>query len=103
MIWIFMILAGIITYLMRSSMITIINSEMLSERVKNILNYVPSSVFPAMIFPAVLLNDNINLAELNDAKVIAALISIGIGYLSQNVVATIFSGLFSYWFLIFLF
>lgn len=98
-----MILAGIITYLMRSSMITIINSEMLSERVKNILNYVPSSVFPAMIFPAVLLNDNINLAELNDAKVIAALISIGIGYLSQNVVATIFSGLFSYWFLIFLF
>ena len=98
-----MILAGIITYLMRSSMITIINSEMLSERVKNILNYVPSSVFPAMIFPAVLLNDNINLVELNDAKVIAALISIGIGYLSQNVVATIFSGLFSYWFLIFLF
>ena len=35
-------------------------------------------------------------------KIIAGLIAILIGYFTKNIIATIFSGLFSYWILIFL-
>ena len=39
----------------------------------------------------------------NNPKILAATFAIIVGYLSKNILATIFAGLISYWFLIFVY
>ena len=102
MSWFAIIIAGIITYICRFSMVTFVKSEMLNENTKLILSYVPAAVFPAIIFPAVFLNESGFLVNINDPKIIAATIAIIVGYFAKNVIATILAGLISYWFIIFL-
>tara|TARA_B100001175_G_scaffold265225_1_gene235498 strand:+ start:1090 stop:1401 length:312 start_codon:yes stop_codon:yes gene_type:complete len=101
MSWISISIAGVITYLTRMTMITIISRDMLNDKIKQILSYVASAVFPAIIFPGVFLHDYGNFIEINDPKLFGALIAIVVGFFSKNVVATILSGLISYWIVIF--
>ncbi len=95
------IYCGIITYLTRFSMIAILKKEMFNNRVRDVLSYVPSAIFPAIIFPAIFLDDLGQLQLENNPKILAAGIAMIIGILSRSIIATIFSGLASYWFLIF--
>ena len=98
--WSLIIYCGIITYLTRFSMIALIKKEMFNDRIREILSYVPSAIFPAIIFPAIFINDS-GLFQIEDnPKIIAALIAMIIGIFSRSILATIFSGLASYWFLI---
>ena len=103
MTWSSIIIAGIITYFTRMTMIALINRDMLGNRIKAVLAYVPSAVFPAIIFPGIFINDYGAFIEINDPKIFGALVAILVGYFSRNVIATILSGLFSYWILIFVF
>ena len=103
MTWITIIMAGILTYLTRMTMIAMVRRDLLSNRIKDVLTFVPSAVFPAIIFPAIFLNDYGNYIELYDPKIFGAIIAILVGYFSKNVIATIFSGLVSYWIVIFIF
>ena len=101
MTWISIIIAGLLTYFTRMAMITLVSREMLSVRVKEVLAYVPSAVFPAIIFPAIFINDYGTFVEINDPKIFAAIIAIIVGYYSKNIILTILSGLISYWLLVF--
>jgi len=99
--WALIIYCGIITYLTRFSMIAILKKEMFNNRVREVLSYVPSAIFPAIIFPAIFLDD-LGVFQFEDnPKIFAAAIAMIIGILSRNIIATIISGLASYWFLIF--
>ena len=102
-IWISIIIAGIINYLTRLGSVLLIKPERLNENTKKILSYVPSAVFPAIIFPAVFLNESNAIVQINDPKIIGFIVSIIIGYLSKSIITTIISGLLSYWLVIFLF
>ncbi len=102
MSWLSVIIAGILTYLTRMTMVTLVDRRVLSTKLKQVLGYVPAAVFPAIIFPAIFFNDYGNLIELTDPKIYGAIVAIVIGYLSRNIIATIFSGLISYWIIIFL-
>ena len=99
--WALIIYCGIITYLTRFSMIAILKKEMFNNRVREVLSYVPSAIFPAIIFPAVFLDDLGEFQFEDNPKILAAVIAMMIGILSRNIIATIISGLASYWFLIF--
>jgi len=101
MIWTLMIIAGIITFLMRYSLIAIIKPESLSVTTKKVLTYVPSAVFPAIIFPAVFLNKNQSL-QFNTYEVYAFICALIIGYFTKNTILTIVTGLVSYWVMTFL-
>ena len=101
MSWISITIAGILTYLTRMTMVALVRREMLGNRIKNVLTYVPSAVFPAIIFPAVFFNDNGSFVEISDPKIFASIIAIVVGYFSRNVIATILSGLISYWIILF--
>jgi branched-subunit amino acid transport protein len=83
-------------------MIALLKKDTFNKKTKTILSYVPSAIFPAIIFPLVFLDNSGTLDLQNNPKIIAAIISTIIGILSKNILATIFSGLFSYWILIFL-
>ena len=100
--WILVFISGLITYFLRYSMISLIKKDMLSERTKTLLGYVPSAVFPALIFPAVLLENSGSFVSYNDPKIIAILIAMFVGCFSKKIIATILSGLISYWIIIFL-
>ena len=102
MTWSSVIAAGILTYITRMTMITLVDRKVLGLKLKQVLRYVPSAVFPAIIFPAIFYNDYGNLIELTDPKIYGAIVAIVTGYLSRNIIATIFSGLISYWIIIFL-
>ena len=102
-IWISIIIAGIINYLTRLGSVLLIKPERLNENTKKILSYVPSAVFPAIIFPAVFLNETNTIVQINDPKIIGFFVAIVIGYISKNIILTIIAGLISYWIVIFLF
>ena len=95
------IYCGLITFLTRFSMIALLKKEMFNDRIRQVLSYVPSAIFPAIIFPAIFL-DSLGSVQLEDnPKILASIIAMIIGILSKNILATIFSGLFSYWTIIF--
>jgi len=102
MSWLSVIIAGILTYITRMTMVTLVDRRVLSTKLKQVLGYVPAAVFPAIIFPAVFINESGILVNINDPKIIAATIAITVGYFAKNVIATILTGLISYWFIIFL-
>ena len=99
--WFLIIYCGLITYLTRFSMIALLKKEMFNDKIREVLSYVPSAIFPAIIFPAIFLDDVGQFQLENNPKILAAAIAMIIGILSRNIVATIFSGLASYWLLIF--
>ena len=82
-------------------MIALIKKEMFNDRIRQVLSYVPSAIFPAIIFPAIFLDNSGSILIGNNPKILAALIATLIGIFSRSIIATIFSGLASYWFLIF--
>ena len=102
MTWSSIIIAGIITYFTRMTMVALVDRDLLGERIKAVLAYVPSAVFPALIFPAVLLEDPGSFVSYDDPKIIAILVAMLVGYFSRKIIATILSGLISYWVIIFL-
>ena len=101
-IWISIVIAGIINYLTRLGSVLLIKPEKMSDSTKKILRYVPSAVFPAIIFPAVFLNETSTIVQFNDPKIIGFSVAIAVGYLSKNIISTIIAGLISYWIVIFL-
>jgi len=84
-------------------MIFLLKEDILNDKTKKILSYVPSAIFPAIIFPPIFLDNTGTLDIENNPKIIAAIIAIIIGYFSRSTIATIFAGLISYWFLIFVY
>ena len=99
--WALIIYCGIITYLTRFSMIALIKKEMFNNRIRRVLSFVPSALVPAIIFPAIFSDDLGSFQFEDNPKIIAAIIASVIGIFTRSIIATIFSGLTSYWFLIF--
>jgi len=99
--WALIIYCGLITYLTRFSMIALIKKEMFNDRIREVLSYVPSAIFPAIIFPAIFLDNSGSLIFEDNPKIIAAIIATVIGIFSRCIIAIVFSGLASYWFIIF--
>ena len=84
-------------------MIFLLKEDILNDKAKKVLSYVPSAIFPAIIFPPIFLDSAGAIDIENNPKILAAILAIVIGYFSRSIIATIFAGLISYWFLIFVY
>ena len=102
MIWYGIIISGILNFLTKFLSLTYLDTSKRNPLVKKILVYVPSAVFPAIIFPGIFLDTNGMIDIENNPKIYASIVAVIIGILSKNILATIFSGLATYWFLIFI-
>ena len=89
--WLLIIYCGLITFLTRFSMIALLKKEMFNDRIREILSFVPSAIFPAIIFPAIFLDNSGDFQLENNPKIMAAIIAMLIGIISQNIIATIIS------------
>ena len=74
-------------------MIALLKKEMFNDRIREILSFVPSAIFPAIIFPAIFLDNSGDFQLENNPKIMAAIIAMLIGIISQNIIATIISGI----------
>jgi len=83
-------------------MIALLKKEMFNDRIREVLSYVPSAIFPAIIFPAIFLDSSGSLDLTDNPKILAAIIATFVGIFSRSILATIFSGLASYWAIIFI-
>ncbi|WP_075521964.1 AzlD domain-containing protein [Candidatus Pelagibacter communis] len=101
--WVLIIYCGLVTYFTRFSMIALIKKEMFNDRIRQVLSYVPSAIFPAIIFPAIFLDNSGSILIDNNPKIIAATIATVVGIFSRSILSTIFSGLAVYWLIIFVF
>ena len=97
MIWATMAVSGLVTFLLRFSVIYRVKSSNLPSRLENILKYVPTSVFAALIFPAVFLGESGSLEFIGNPKVLAALAALAVAILMKNVIITITTGMIVLW------
>ena len=100
--WALIIYCGLITFLTRFSMVALLKKEMFNDRVREVLSYVPTAIFPAIIFPAIFLDSSGSFDLTDNPKILAAIIATCVGIFSRSILATIFSGLASYWVIIFI-
>tara|TARA_B100000214_G_C23436203_1_gene387090 strand:- start:179 stop:490 length:312 start_codon:yes stop_codon:yes gene_type:complete len=100
--WTLIIYCGLITFSTRFLMIALLKREMFNDRIRDILSFVPSAIFPAIIFPAIFLDTSGLFILENNPKIFASLVAVLIGIISKNIIATIFGGLAAYWILIFI-
>ena len=78
-------------------MVGFINPKSLSKKTKKILTYVPSAVFPAIIFPAVFLDKKGFFVSIENPQIWAFAVAVAVGYYFQNIILTIATGLISFW------
>ena len=84
-------------------MIFLLKEDVLNDKARKVLSYVPSAIFPAIVFPPIFLDEAGSLDIENNPKILAAIFAIIIGFFSRSIIATILAGLISYWFLIFVY
>ena len=101
--WSLIVYCGVITFLTRFTMIFALKKDIFNDKTKKILSYVPAAIFPAIIFPPIFLDSAGAIDIESNPKILAAIFAIIIGYFSRSIIATIFVGLISYWFLIFVY
>ena len=82
--WTLIIYCGLITFLTRFSMIALLKKEMFNDRIREVLSYVPSAIFPAIIFPAIFLDNTGFIQFEENPKILAAIIAMGDWYLYKE-------------------
>ncbi len=102
MIWYGILISGILNFFTKFLSLSFFDAIKISPKVKQLLIYVPSAVFPAIIFPGILLDINGSFDLENNPKILASIIAIITAIISKNIVSTIFAGLAVYWLIIFI-
>lgn len=92
-IWLTMILAGIITFVIRVSFVLLFGKIRVSTRLNQALNLVPPAVFSAIIFPDMFLQNNQLAIHLNNGRMIAGMLAILVAWRTRNIVLTVLTGM----------
>ena len=98
-IWTYTIIIGVLTFLSRYLVTAYANTKTYSETTKKVLSYVPSAVFPSLIFPAVFYENN-NLV-LFSSEIQAFILAFIVSVIFKNIFLTVSVGILSYILIIF--
>ena len=98
-IWTYTIIIGVLTFLSRYVVTAYANTKTYSETTKKVLSYVPSAVFPSLIFPAVFYENN-NLV-LFSSEIQAFVLAFIVSVIFKNIFLTVSVGILSYILIIF--
>jgi branched-subunit amino acid transport protein len=96
-LWLTMIIAGVITYLMRLSLIFLFGRFEIPEWLARALRFVPPAVLTAIIFPELLMPGGQLAISLDNQRLLAGLIAILVAWRTRNAVLTIVVGMLSLW------
>lgn len=90
-IWLIILLLGVGTFLIRFSFLGLIGDRELPEWVLRHLRYTPVAVLPGLVAPLVLWPAATQ-GETDPARLLAAIVTLTIGYFSKNILAAILGG-----------
>lgn len=90
-IWFIIIALGLGTYLIRFSFLGLIGGRDFPEWVLRYLRYTPVAVMPGLVAPLVLWPEATG-GDPDPARIIAACVTILVGYFSKNFIAAFFCG-----------
>ena len=92
-IWLVMLLGGLITFLIRFSLIYLFGKFKIPETMQKALRYVPPAVLSAIIFPELFLHDGTLNLSFDNTRLLAGLIAIAVAWFSKNTLLTIIAGM----------
>lgn len=97
-IWLIILGMGLITFLLRFSFIALVGKITLPSVVERGLQYVPASVFAALIVPALVYDSSglLAISPLNP-RLMAGLIAAVVAWRTRNILLTIAVGMVSLW------
>jgi branched-subunit amino acid transport protein len=96
--WLVAVLLGLGTFLIRFSFILIVDKVAFPEAVVRMLRFIPASVLPAIIVPAVLLHGTDG-GPVGPARPVAALVAVLVAWKTRSILVTILSGMGTLWLL----
>ena len=99
-IWTYTIIIGILTFLSRYLVIAYANTKTYSETTKKVLSYVPSAVFPSLIFPAVFYQNDVLIFYSDEVLAFTAAVIVSIVF--KNIFLTVITGISIYLLIIFI-
>lgn len=89
---------GIGTFLIRYSFILIMDKITLPEALTRMLRFIPASVLPALIVPAILLHKEHGIATFAGyPQLVGGLVAAAVAWKTKNILATIGSGMVVLW------
>ena len=92
-IWLVMLLGGLITFLIRFSLIYLFGKFNVPETMLQALRYVPPAVLSAIIFPELFLRAGTLNISLENTRLLAGLIAIVVAWFTKNTLITIIVGM----------
>jgi branched chain amino acid efflux pump len=92
-IWLIMILAGLLTYLIRLSFIQLFSRIKVPPRLISALRYVPAAVFSAIIFPELLMPGGAFSLSWRNSYLIAGLLAVIVSWKTRSVAWTVLGGM----------
>jgi branched-subunit amino acid transport protein len=97
-VWLAIVLIGIATYGFRLSFIHLFGRiDEVPTRIKRPLRYVPPAVLAALVFPDLVTIRPSVAATLVDERLIAGVVAGAVAWRTENVMATITSGMITLW------
>lgn len=102
-IWLVMVLGGLITFLIRFSLIYLFGRFKIPETMRQALRYVPPAVLSAIIFPELFFQDGTLNLSLDNTRLLAGLVAILVAWITRNTLLTIIAGMVALFALQFLF
>ena len=99
-IWTYTIIIGILTFLSRYLVIAYANTKTYSETTKKVLSYVPSAVFPSLIFPAIFYQNDVLIFYSDEVLAFTAAVIVSIVF--KNIFLTVITGISIYLLIIFI-
>lgn len=92
-IWLVILLGGLITFGIRFSLIYLFGRFKIPETMRRALHYVPPAVLSALIVPELFFHEGaLNLA-LDNSRLLAGLVAIGVAWFTRNTLITILAGM----------
>jgi branched-subunit amino acid transport protein len=98
-----MLLGGLITFLIRFSLIYLFGRFHVPETMRQALRYVPPAVLSAIVFPDLFLHEGTLNLSLDNTRLLAGLVAILVAWISRNTLITIVAGMLALFLLQWLF
>jgi len=98
-LWLVVIVAGLLTFLIRLSFISLLASWEMPPLAQRALSFVPPAVMTAIVFPELLVRDAHLAVSMDNRRLIAGVIPIFVAWRFKKIMPTIVVGMAALWLL----
>jgi len=92
-LWLLIFVGGVITYLIRLSLILLYGRFNMPEPVQRGLRFIPAAVFAAIVFPELFTSQGQLSFSLDNARMIAGLLAALVAWRTKNIIFTVLIGM----------